>query len=329
MTVFLGLAVAFLWGSADTVALFATKRLGCSTTTFVAQLAGLFLIAFLGLVFAGPLGILTISAGTLVLGILFGVVLDGVSAGAYLSLYQALSSGPLAIVSPVVSAQGGVTLLLAVVVLHEPLASLQMLFLLVTFIGVLLASFNVEELLLLRPTALLRSPGMRYALLALLCFGVLAFGLGLAARSSHWFLSIFWVRCFSFLFLAVMLRSDPVKRKTTGRKGGYLLAVGVGCADVGGLALLSLATTSGSIGVAGMIVSAYGVLPLAVGVLYLKERLSLSQLLGCLILGTGVVGEATPSSEQELSLAGFAVALCVAVCVVLLYRQGEVARQRT
>lgn len=317
MTVLLGLAVALLWGSADTLALFATRRIGSGTTTLVAQLSGLFLVALVGLTFAGPLNLLTISASSLILSILVGIVLGGVSAGAFLSLYKSLNHGPLAVVSPVVSAQGGVTLLLAVVLLQEHLAGFQLLFLLLTFVGVLLASINVKQMVQMKPKSLL-SPGVLYALVAMLCFGLLAFGLGLTARSTNWLVSVFFIRCFSFLFIAVIQRADYPQTARAGWVWGYLLAGVVGCADIGGQALLSVATASGSIGVAGMIASAYAVLPLAVGVFVLKERLTLSQLLGCVLLGMALVGSAAPGPELALALAGLAVALVVGCGLALL-----------
>src|SRR5947209_5509170 len=114
-TLYPGLAVALLWGSADTLATYATKKIGSATTTFVAQIAGFLLVGTFGLACAGRLGLLSFSAQVLDENVLWGVVLGGISAGAYLTLYEALSAGPLAVASPVVSTQGGVTLLLSVV----------------------------------------------------------------------------------------------------------------------------------------------------------------------------------------------------------------------
>jgi drug/metabolite transporter (DMT)-like permease len=221
------------------------------------------------------------------------------------------------VVSPVVSAQGGVTLLLAVALLQERVAGFQMLFLLLTFVGVLLASINVKHVVQMKAKSLL-SPGVLYALVAMLCFGLLAFGPGLTARSTNWLVSVFFIRCFSFLFIAVIQRADSPRTARAGWVWGYLLAGVVGCADIGGQALLSVATVSGSIGVAGMIASAYAVLPLAVGVFFLKERLTLSQLLGCMLLGTGLMGSAAPGPGLTLALAGLAIALVVGCGLAVL-----------
>ncbi len=311
-TVFLGLAVAILWGSADTLATFATQRIGSSTTTFVAQSAGLLLMAAFGLAFAGRLGLLSFSATALGESVLWGIALGGVSASAYMALYKALSAGPLAVVSPVVSAQGGVTLLLSVVLLQERLGRFQLFFLLLTFVGVLLASINIGKLAQVKPRSLF-GPWALFALIALLCFGALAFGLGLAARQTNWFISALFIRCFSFLFIAALRHPDspnsPKEAGKAGRAWGYLLAGIVGCFDMEGLTLLSMATASGSIGVAGMICSAYGVIPLLAGVFLLGERIHVSQFLGCVWLGIGLAGEAAPASALAVPLACVAVAL--------------------
>ena len=327
-TVFLGLAVALLWGSADTLATYATKKIGSATTTFVAQIAGFLLVATFGLAFVGRLGLLSISAHALNESVLWGVVLGGISAGAYLTLYQALSAGPLAVASPVVSAQGGVTLLLAVVLLHERLQSFQLFFLLLTFVGVMLAALNVRALARMNVRTLF-GPGVYFALLSLLCFGVLAFGLGLAARQSNWFLSVLLLRCFSCLFITLLKPPDASEEAGKGASAwGYLLAGIVGCFDMAGLTLLSLATASGSIGVAGMICSAYGVIPLLAGVFLLRERIHWSQVLGCLWLVIGLAGEAAPTSDLAVPLTWMASALAVGGGMAVLYTRSGARKTR-
>jgi drug/metabolite transporter (DMT)-like permease len=325
-TVFLGLAVALLWGSADTLATYATQRIGSACTTFVAQIAGFLLVAAFGLAFAGRLGLLSFPAHVLDESVLWGVVLGGISAGAYITLYQALSAGPLVVASPVVSAQGGVTLLLAVVLLHERLQSFQLFFLLLTFVGVMLATINVGELARMRARALF-GPGVYFALISLLCFGVLAFGLGLAARQSNWFLSVLLLRCFSCLFITLLKPPDASEEVGKAASAwGYLLAAIVGSFDMGGLTVFSLATSSGSIGVAGMICSAYGVIPLLAGVFLLRERVHWSQVFGCLWLVVGLAGEAAPTSDLAVPLTWMAIALAVGCGLTVLYTRSGARR---
>jgi drug/metabolite transporter (DMT)-like permease len=248
--------------------------------------------------------------------------------GAPITLYEALSAGPLAVTSPVVSAQGGVTLLLSVVLLHEHLEGFQLFFLLLTFAGVMLASINVRKLAQMNLRSLF-GPGVCFALISLLCFCVLAFGLGLAARQSNWFISVLLLRCFSFLFITVLKPPDsPEETGQDASAWGYLLAGVVGCFDMGGLTVFSLATDSGSIGVVGMICSAYGVIPLLAGVSLLRERIHWSQFLGCLWLLIGLVGEAAPTSELTVPLTWMALALAVGCGLAVMHKRSGAGRTR-
>ena len=327
-TLFLGLAVALLWGSADTLATYAAQRIGSATTTFVAQIAGFLLVAAFGLTVAGRLGLLSFSTHVLDENILWGIVLGGISAGAYITLYEALATGPLAVTSPVVSAQGGVTLLLSVVLLHEYLEGFHLFFLLLTFAGVMLAAVNVRALAQMHLRALF-GPGVRFALVALLCFGVLAFGLGLAARQSNWYISVLLLHCFSCLFITLLKPPDSPNDAGQGRSAwGYLLAAIVGCFDMGGLAVFSLATASGSIGVAGMIASAYGVIPLLAGVFLLRERVHWSQVLGCFWLLIGLAGEAAPTCKLAVPLTWVAIVLAIGCGLIVLYKRSGILRTR-
>jgi drug/metabolite transporter (DMT)-like permease/predicted Rossmann-fold nucleotide-binding protein len=296
----LGLSVAACWGSADTLATFVTRRIGTASTTLIAQVAGLVLAAGVAL----ALGLPPLSTRTLTLSVLVGVMLGAVAALAYLFLYSALERGPLAVASPVVSAQGGVTLALAVLILGEASGTWQMVFLTVTFVGVLLAAVNGREVQKLISRALL-TPGVAFALVSMLCFGVLAFGLGWAARETNWLLCVVWMRMFSCLILAVFLRSPQATN--AGRPGAWqgawlAGAAVVGLLDVGGLLTLSLAAVAGPIGVIGMVASAYGVIPLAAGITLLKERPSPHQIGGVALLIAGLVGIAVPSSPVSLAL---------------------------
>ena len=92
--------------------------------------------------------------------------------------------------------------------------------------------------------------------------------------------------------------------------------------------MLSLAAASGSIGVAGMICSAYGVIPLLAGVFLLQERVHWSQFLGCLWLVIGLVGEAAPTSELAITLTWMAIVLAVVCGLTVLYKRSGARRVR-
>lgn len=314
-TVLLGLTVALCWGGADTVATLVTRHIGTVAMTLIAQVAGLTLAVGVMLC----VGVPVLSPPLLARSLVFSLVLGAIAAAAYLTLYQALAHGPLAIASPVVSAQGGVTLLLAIVILHETIGTLPLVLLAIIFVGILLAAIHGGDG---RPLARrnLLTPGVAYALVSLLCFGLLAFGLGVAARETNWMLSVIGTRCCSCLLLAVFLRLwSHAPGATSAAEQGHrqhtwwwVAAAGVGCGDVGGLLLFALASATGSIGIAGMVASAYGVMPLAVGVAILKERLSGTQVVGVAWLLVGLVGLTAPSSTLVILALGCAGLIAVA-----------------
>lgn len=341
-TILLGLAVATLWGSADTLAAKVTSHMGSTATTLIAQVSGLALAGLVALVVGLPTDL---SLPAFMESMLSGILLGAIAALAYLTLYKALAYGPLAVASPLVSAQGGVTLLAAIVVLHELPGTWQLVFLLLTFVGVMLAAVNgseIRRLVFAHTLHPLLSPGVALALLSMLSFGLLAFGLGLAARETDWLLCVVWTRIFSCLLLTVFLPLETVAtEKPTGQRAGsdqwrqgwrlWLAGMGatvVGCADVGGLLLLALASTSGSIGVVGMVASAYGVIPLLAGILLFKERPAANQLIGVILLIAGLLGVASPSSPLPstsgwllLLVGGGGSVLLTAPAVALLARR--------
>ena len=68
-----------------------------------------------------------------------------VAAGAYLSFFTALRIGPLSVVSPVVAAYGGLTVVLAVLVRGETLTALQAIGAALATIGVILTGLVFER----------------------------------------------------------------------------------------------------------------------------------------------------------------------------------------
>jgi drug/metabolite transporter (DMT)-like permease len=327
LVLLLGLAVAAAWGSADTLAASVTRRIGTSATTLTAQVSGLILAAGVTLAFGLPL----LSPRTLALSLIWGIVVGAAGAGGYLMLYKALQHGPLSVASPLVSAQGAVTLVLAVVLLHELPGTWQAMFLGVTFVGVMLAAANLREVGKLAPRALF-SPGVACALISMLCFGFFVFGLGEASHATNWLLVVVWCRIFSCLILTVFLRSpgkeDGAASGETAQRHGLWVcgAAVVGMFDIGGVLLLGFVTaTGGSIGLVGMVSSAYGLIPLVCGILLFRERPAANQLTGVALLIAGLVGIAAPQSTVSVLLLAGA---CAGTLALVLFWLGKTLYHR-
>jgi drug/metabolite transporter (DMT)-like permease len=170
--VLLGLSAALLWGVADFCARGASRAAGTFRTLLVVEI-----IAIPAVLLAAPFGLVTLRAEQwplILAAVLVGLIILG---GAGL-LYRAFAIGKLALVSPIASAFAAVTALLAIAA-GERLAGMTLLGVILTLVGVTLASSNSEATPAgeTKPDALggrMRTfaPGLLEAIGAMLTFGV-------------------------------------------------------------------------------------------------------------------------------------------------------------
>jgi uncharacterized membrane protein len=174
----LGIMTAILWGSADTIATIAARRLGTFKTTFASQAAGflaLFSFGIVAYVFLHLPFTQTMLAISLLIGIFTGVF----AALGYFYFYRALEAGPIALVSPLTSTSSICTLLLSLFILRQGLTAVQIGAVIISILGVLLASTNLKEIraLLQNQRYTFFSKGLRWAIIATLAFGLMDFGI--------------------------------------------------------------------------------------------------------------------------------------------------------
>jgi drug/metabolite transporter (DMT)-like permease len=171
-----GLIAALCWGSTDVMASIAGRRLGSLHVVMVAQLASV-AVAIL----------LAISQGigfpsdpfSLFLAALFGAI----AAGAYVSFFTALRIGPLSVVSPVVAAYGGLTVVLSVLLRGETLTALQGIGAALATLGVIMTGLVFEGGW--RGTRIV-GRGVVYSLLAMVLFTALTAGLATPIHAAGW-----------------------------------------------------------------------------------------------------------------------------------------------
>lgn len=299
--ILLAIVVALCWGSADTVATFATRRQGTFVTTFTSLLTSVTVLVLFGsLAFARLALSPEVFAQSAGLGLLTGVM----AAVGYFSLYRGLELGPLAIVSPVTAADGAVGAVLAVLFLNELLSPWQIVMLVLIFLGIIGASTNIVEVRgIVRSSGLagLAKGGVRWGLLAMVTFGVMLFGIGLAAGKWGWYAPIFWTRTFAALTLfllaairrfrsrrSVLAATTPQEKPAPLRVHGIGLAVVVGLLETAGLLIYSFDTQLASTGIASAISSSWGIIPLFAGIIIFRERPVLYQVFGVMLVLLGL-----------------------------------------
>ncbi len=301
-SILLGLGTAFCYGSADVLATIVSRRLGILTTLFLSHLLGLpFMFIFLAFAWKP----LALTPQALLQSLPLGLVLGMLVTIGYFAFYRGLELGPLAIVSPITSIDGAITVLLAVLIFHESLDTLKIVALLILFLGIVFVSLEGTS-----PLAFLRTlrmgtfakGGTRWAFVAMIAFGLTLFGISIATKAVSWLVPIFWLRIFSTLtitsirlwqylqsrsnMLSMTYKGDDVQVNWPLDIG---LAMLIGTLDSGALLLYSFNTRFATTSIAAAVGSCFVLFPLFFGTIVLHERLARHQLLGIGLVLSGLV----------------------------------------
>lgn len=289
-----GLVAALTWGSTDVMASVAGRRLGSLRVVAITHLTS-FLVA-LGVAVAQGVGpprepLVALAAAA------FGVV----AAGAYLSFFTALRIGPLAVVSPVVAAYGGLTVVLSVALRGESLTALQALGAAVATVGVVLTAIVFDGGL--RGTRIVGT-GVLFSLVAMLLFATLTVGLATPIEAAGW-LPVLLVSRFAnmasiWLLLAVLTIARPAGAERllggVGFRSGRAVTAAVlaGLFDIVGFIAFAIGLEVAPTWIVGLASSFGPVVAVVVAVVFWGERLRSSQWLGLAGIGIGLLAVALP-----------------------------------
>lgn len=295
--ILLGLMAAACWGSTDVTAAFAGRRLGSVRVAAIVQLTSLGAIVVLVLVRGGGL---PQNAGDTAVAMIAGAI----AALAYVTFFTALRIGPVSVVSPVVAAYGGVTVLLAVLLRGETLTPLQALGAVLVTGGVILTGLVADGGW--RSTRLV-GPGVLFATVAMLCFAALTIGLAGPIRHAGWLPVLFASRVanaatvWAVLTIVLVSRSPRVAPLLAGRPdlptsraAAVRAAVLGGLLDIAGFVAFAVGLEAAPTWIVGLASSFGPVVSVFVAVAIWRERLRPNQWLGLVGLGAGLVAVALP-----------------------------------
>jgi drug/metabolite transporter (DMT)-like permease len=275
-----GLGTALGWGLADFIAAIVSRRVGVVAALLLAQFAGLLC---LGVFFVVTHPSLEITAAQLALLVGNGVI----ASVAYYSLYKGLELGPIALVSPIVSAYAAFTIALAVVFLNEAIGGPEFVGILVTFGGVALASTDLKAL---RAGGAMHGPGVRFGLVSMLAFGASTFLIARLSRDLGWWLPVAISRITTttaLLLGSAILHREPSFSKVDARSFAECAVIGV--ADVGGLILYARGSQLGLVSIVAAASAAYAVIPVIGGILVFRERPVANQIIGIVVVFVGLL----------------------------------------
>jgi drug/metabolite transporter (DMT)-like permease len=288
------LIAALCWGSTDVMGTIGGRRLGSLPVIAIAQASSLAISAVVAL---GLRLQLPSDPFVLLLAGVFGVV----AAGAYLSFFTALRIGPLAVVSPVVAAYGGLTVLLAVLVRGETLHPIQALGAMLATAGVVLTGIVFDGGW--RGTRIV-GRGVLFSLVAMFLFAVLTVGLATPIRIAGWLPVLLASRVANALTIWTVLvvvvvarpRGSETLLATTARRTNraVLAAVAAGVLDIVGFVAFAIGLERAPTWIVGLASSFGPVVAVIVAVVLWGERLRASQWVGLAGIAAGLVAVALP-----------------------------------
>lgn len=264
----LGTLSAITWGLADVLVTYVSRRGGFFRTLLLSQIFGLALLVVVALALDDLPGPSTAQLLAL-------VALGPVAVAAYAGFYRALELGPIAIVSPIASANGAVVVLLAVLVLDESLTAMQALGCVLVLGFIVLAAREPSS-----APGEGNGNGIRLALIASIAFGGYLFVLATMSDDLGWLVPILIARSVTVAIVcAVAVARPPPSPGALGRLG-VLGCVGAGLLDACGYLVYNRGAEIGEVAITSAAASAYPVIPILVGLFALRERIAWHQLVG-------------------------------------------------
>jgi uncharacterized membrane protein len=277
--VIFGLAAALGWGLADFAGAVAGRRIGSIVTVIVGQVLSFAFMSIVLLASGDPIAPIGPIVGWIALNGVFTAI-------AYMTHYRALELGPVAVVSPIGATYAVVGVTLAIVILGERPDPVQLLGAAVTVFGVMLVSTDLRKL---RAGTHGMPPGLPWAIVSAVGFGVAAFLLGYASQQVGWVAGL-WasrvaqVACyvpFAFLYRRQLAALRPGV--------GLWVALAAGGADILGVTTYAAGAERGYLSIVLAASAVFPMIAVLLSIRYLHERLVPNQFVGIGFVAAGLL----------------------------------------
>jgi drug/metabolite transporter (DMT)-like permease len=287
MGIFLGLATALSWGSADFIARFATRSTGSLRSVFWMQAwGGLFLTLFL--FFTRDWGHLFDKSGWQPWA--WGGLAGLLNTCAMLALYRAFEVGKMSVVAPVSASYPALTLLLSFFS-GDRFSVYHALGIAAVLLGVLLvaggeSSAGNAQSVAVPPAS--KKSGIPWAIVAAVGFGFLFWLLGTRIIPRTGALATVWlIRITGTLLTLGVLLGQRMSPRLSGAKSAAQ-TTGMGLLDTGAFALSNLGMKLEQVAIISVLGSLYGAVTVALAALFLRERVATLQWVGIASIFLGI-----------------------------------------
>ena len=291
-----GLGAALSWGTMDIASALSARIIGSLRVTAGVQLICAILLGVIAFV-AGTS--FPVDPGALGMSTLLGLI----GAGAYFAYFTGLRIGPISVVSGMVAAYGGLTVVLSVALRGESLTLVQALGASVATIGVILTGVAFDGGL--RATRF-AGPGVIFAVVALILFAMMAITMDIALETAEWLqvllvsrLVIAIVSIAAIGAIAVAGRrassqaSQPTRNPIPIRRVAVMLVI-AGVLDATGLISFAIGLSSAPTWLVGLASSFGPAVTILFAVAFLGERLKRIQWFGLVGVAIGMIAIGLP-----------------------------------
>jgi drug/metabolite transporter (DMT)-like permease len=285
----LGLSSALCWGVSDLFARFASRRLGAFRALLFMQLIGFAaLTVYLGATGGFSRGyapgwhpwMLAVSAG----------VLNTIGS---LALYYSFEVGVLTIVAPISSSYPAITVVLALLS-GERIRDLSAAGLGLTLVGLILAATSIsphafDAASQQKTSRMHLSDGVGWAIVSMVCFGVMFWFLGFHVLPIVGAALSVWVIRFTSASLLLIFAAPFHQRVIIPAGGVFWLLAFMGVLDTTAYVTNNAALSAGPVSIVTMVASLYGAVTVLLSSLFLRERLARTQWLGLALIFAGII----------------------------------------
>ena len=291
-----GLSAALAWGTTDLVSALTSRRIGSLLVAAGVTVVSAAWFVVITIVVRPDRDIdIAAYAPSILVGLL--------GAGGYMSFYSGLRVGPIAVVSGMVAAYGGLTVVLSVILRGETLTVLQAAGAAIATIGVILTGIAFSG----GPRGTrFAGPGVVFAVIALVLFAVMAITTDIALYSADALQVLLISRLVTAtttvtIVAIVLLRSRSMAGATPADAGprradprALVAIVLAGTLDVIGLTAFTVGLETAPTWMVGLASSFGPAVTIVAAVVFLGERLRPIQWLGLAGVAVGMVAIATP-----------------------------------
>ncbi len=288
VAVLAGLGGMFGWGLADFFAKKTIDKIGDITTLFWGQFMGTIPLLILFFFSSAPVPRFSIESWVylLILGVWSGL--------SYLPVYVAFGKGKVSLLSPIFATYAAVVAILSALVFGEVIPMNRQLAILIVFIGVLLINGDPRDAWALfsrkgegnKDNAI---KGLPEILLAVGLYSLWLLGLNQFIGNLNWIPILLAIRIFSSITLFVYAKATD-KKIEFADKSLWKYVFLIGLFDVAAFSFVSYGFSATSqVSIVVMLSSAFSLPVIVLGRLFLKERATLIQLIGSLVIVGGII----------------------------------------